>query len=59
MHPYYIIRAIGGVLYVAGGFIMAYNVWRTIQSDKSVDLAEQPAIAAAPELRGPQALPAE
>ena len=59
MHPYYIIRAIGGVLYVAGGFIMAYNVWRTIQSDKSVDLAEQPAIAAAPELRGPQAIPAE
>ena len=43
MHPYYIIRAIGGVLYLTGGLIMAYNVWRTIRGDKSVDLAENQA----------------
>ncbi len=59
MHPYYIIRAVGGILYLTGGLIMAYNVWRTIRGDESVDLAEQPSIAAAPELRGPQAIPAE
>jgi cytochrome c oxidase cbb3-type subunit 1 len=59
MHPYYIIRAIGGLLYLTGGLIMAYNVWRTIRGDESVDLADQPRIAAAPELRGPQAVPAE
>jgi cytochrome c oxidase cbb3-type subunit 1 len=59
MHPYYIIRAIGGVLYLTGGLLMAYNVWRTIRGDESVDLADQPRIAAAPELRGPQAVPAE
>ena len=59
MHPYYIIRAIGGLLYLSGGLIMAYNVWRTIRGDESVDLADQPRIAAAPELRGPQAVPAE
>ena len=59
MHPYYIIRAIGGLLYLTGGFIMAYNVWRTIRGDESVDLADQPRIAAAPELRGPLAVPAE
>ena len=59
MHPYYIIRSIGGLLYLAGGLIMAYNVWRTVRGDEPVDVAEQPRIAAAPELRGPQALPAE
>ena len=51
MHPYYIIRATGGLLFVLGGFIMAYNVWRTIRGDESVDAAEQPRVAAAPELR--------
>jgi len=59
MHPYYIIRSIGGLLYLTGGLIMAYNVWRTIRGDEPVDVAVQPRIAAAPELRGPQALPAE
>jgi cytochrome c oxidase cbb3-type subunit 1 len=59
MHPYYIIRATGGILYLTGGLIMAYNVFRTIRGDASVDLADQPSIAAAPELRGPQILPAE
>lgn len=33
MHPYYIIRALGGLLYLAGTFIMAYNLWRTINGD--------------------------
>ncbi len=58
MHPYYIIRATGGVLYLTGGLMMAYNVWRTIRGDEPVDVADQPRIAAAPELRGPQVLPA-
>ena len=51
MHPYYIIRATGGSLFVLGAFIMAYNVWRTIRGDESVDAAKQPRVAAAPELR--------
>jgi cytochrome c oxidase cbb3-type subunit 1 len=59
MHPYYMIRAFGGVLYLTGGLIMAYNVFRTIRGDEPVDIADQPRVAAAPELRGPQALPAE
>jgi cytochrome c oxidase cbb3-type subunit 1 len=33
MHPYYIIRATGGVLFLAGGLIMAYNFFRTIRGD--------------------------
>jgi cytochrome c oxidase cbb3-type subunit 1 len=30
MHPYYIIRAIGGLLYLGGMLIMVYNCWKTI-----------------------------
>ena len=33
MHPYYVIRAMGGVLYFAGTVIMVYNIWRTIRGD--------------------------
>jgi cytochrome c oxidase cbb3-type subunit 1 len=32
MHPYYIIRALGGLLYLAGALIMVYNFVRTIKS---------------------------
>ncbi|MDZ7840770.1 MAG: cytochrome-c oxidase, cbb3-type subunit I [Gammaproteobacteria bacterium] len=30
MHPYYVIRFLGGLLYLGGMLIMAYNVFRTI-----------------------------
>ncbi|MFN7093087.1 cytochrome-c oxidase, cbb3-type subunit I [Allorhizobium sp. NPDC080224] len=30
MHPYYVLRTIGGVMYLLGGIIMAYNVAMTI-----------------------------
>jgi cytochrome c oxidase cbb3-type subunit 1 len=30
MHPMYVIRAIGGVLYLTGGIIMLYNLWKTV-----------------------------
>ncbi len=33
MHPFYIIRALGGVLYLAGALIMVYNFYRTIKGD--------------------------
>jgi cytochrome c oxidase cbb3-type subunit 1 len=33
MHPYYVIRALGGVLFLIGGLVMAYNFWRTIRGD--------------------------
>jgi cytochrome c oxidase cbb3-type subunit I len=29
MHPYYIIRAAGGGLFLLGALVMAYNLWRT------------------------------
>jgi cytochrome c oxidase cbb3-type subunit 1 len=60
MHPFYIIRATGGLLFVLGGLIMAYNVWRTARGDEPIDAIDQPAIAAAPELRpGAASAPAE
>jgi cytochrome c oxidase cbb3-type subunit 1 len=32
LHPFYVIRALGGLLYLSGGVLMAYNVWKTIRS---------------------------
>jgi cytochrome c oxidase cbb3-type subunit 1 len=31
MHPYYIMRVTGGLFYLAGGFLMAWNVYLTIR----------------------------
>ena len=47
MHPYYIIRAVGGALYLIGVLIMAYNLWRTVRSDVPAR-----AVVAAPVLAG-------
>jgi len=33
MHPFYVIRALGGLLFVIGALIMAYNLWRTMRGD--------------------------
>src|SRR5581483_7687607 len=30
MHPFYVIRALGGALFLLGALLMAFNVWRTI-----------------------------
>jgi cytochrome c oxidase cbb3-type subunit 1 len=31
MHPFYVIRALGGLLFVLGSLIMAYNLWMTVR----------------------------
>ncbi len=46
MHPYYVIRALGGALFVGGGLIMAYNVWRTIRGDLRDEASAAPRRAA-------------
>ena len=33
MHPFYVIRAMGGVLFLVGALIMVYNLWRTVRGD--------------------------
>jgi len=50
MHPFYVIRALGGALYVLGALIMAWNVIQTargnVRTEKPyVDALAQPASA--------------
>jgi cytochrome c oxidase cbb3-type subunit 1 len=33
MHPYYVLRAFGGLLFLAGALIMVYNLYRTVRGD--------------------------
>ncbi|MBO6784582.1 MAG: cytochrome oxidase, partial [Alphaproteobacteria bacterium] len=33
MHPFYLIRAAGGALFVVGSLVMAYNVWKTVRGE--------------------------
>ena len=40
MHPFYVIRAIGGVLFLIGAIIMAYNLWMTVNAAESAEPAE-------------------
>ena len=37
MHPFYVIRAFGGVLFLTGALIMVYNLWRTARGDVSAE----------------------
>ena len=46
MHPFYLIRALGGLLFVSGALIMAYNLWRTARGEIRPD--EMPLRAGAP-----------
>jgi cytochrome c oxidase cbb3-type subunit 1 len=32
MHPFYVIRALGGFLFLCGALLMAYNLWKTVTS---------------------------
>ncbi|MED5548061.1 MAG: cytochrome-c oxidase, cbb3-type subunit I [Pseudomonadota bacterium] len=49
MHISYIIRAVGGLLYLSGAIIMAYNMYRTIKGDvKEEDENVLPQPAAVP-----------
>ncbi len=33
MHPYYIMRTFGGLLYLAGALVMVFNIYKTIRGD--------------------------
>ena len=38
MHPYYIVRTLGGAFFLLGAVVMAYNLWRTIADAKPVEV---------------------
>jgi cytochrome c oxidase cbb3-type subunit 1 len=42
MHPYYVVRFLGGVFFLSGMLMMAYNLWRTV-------VGSQPVLVAVPE----------
>lgn len=44
-YPYYVVRLIGGVIFLSGMFVMAYNVWKTIQMVDEPQAAPQPQAA--------------
>jgi cytochrome c oxidase cbb3-type subunit 1 len=46
MHPFYFIRMLGGVLFLSGGLIMAYNMWRTVRGPAPAAATLRPALAA-------------
>ena len=35
MHPYYIARTVGGLLFLLGAMVASYNVWMTIRMSRS------------------------
>jgi cytochrome c oxidase cbb3-type subunit I len=39
MHPFYVIRACGGLLFLIGALVMVYNFWRTIRGDVRAERA--------------------
>jgi cytochrome c oxidase cbb3-type subunit 1 len=47
MQPYYLIRALGGVLFLIGALIMAYNLTRTILGHEAKETEREPAFAPA------------
>ena len=48
MHPFYVIRALGGGLFVLGSLVMAYNIWKTARGeirDETPEASQVPASA--------------
>jgi cytochrome c oxidase cbb3-type subunit 1 len=39
MYPFYMVRLIGGTLFLVGMLVMAYNVWKTVVSGRPVEIA--------------------
>jgi cytochrome c oxidase cbb3-type subunit 1 len=44
--PMYVVRALGGVLFLAGSVIMCYNLWMTVRRSPAKE-AEAPTMAPA------------
>jgi cytochrome c oxidase cbb3-type subunit 1 len=44
MHPFYVIRAAGGALFVIGALIMAYNLWTTVRYGEAVSASAPAAL---------------
>ncbi len=58
MHPYYIIRWLGGVMYLAGALLMAWNVWMTAKGRLRDEAPLDAGLPYNPETDKPLAAPA-
>jgi len=47
MHPFYVIRALGGALFLIGALIMVWNLWRTVYPREAVAASGQPVLVPA------------
>ena len=34
MNPYYVLRLLGGLVFLAGAVVMAFNLWKTLRGAK-------------------------
>jgi cytochrome c oxidase cbb3-type subunit I len=48
MHPFYIIRAAGGALFLIGTLIMAFNLWMTVRVGEAESTAQPSPVALQP-----------
>jgi cytochrome c oxidase cbb3-type subunit I len=48
MKPFYVIRAMGGALFLVGALIMVFNIWKTITAGEAADAATAPQPAMVP-----------
>jgi cytochrome c oxidase cbb3-type subunit 1 len=37
MHPFYIVRFLGGAFFLTGMLVMAYNLWKTIAGSRPAE----------------------
>jgi cytochrome c oxidase cbb3-type subunit I len=51
MHPYYVMRTFGGLLYLVGLLVMIFNVWKTIRGDVRAEVPMGYERIATPELK--------
>jgi cytochrome c oxidase cbb3-type subunit 1 len=47
VHPYYVIRLLGGLMFLSGGLIMVYNLIQTVRSRATEPSFIMPAAAVA------------
>ncbi|MFN3855191.1 MAG: cytochrome-c oxidase, cbb3-type subunit I [Phreatobacter sp.] len=47
MHPYYVIRMLGGILFLAGALIMAFNLYMTVRQGEAEEAEARPALVPA------------
>ena len=47
MHPFYVIRALGGALFLVGALLMVWNLWQTVNAEARPSRLATPALVPA------------